>query len=81
MLHQPVDLSGGYLENYRHVDRCQKLNTSKSTGYVTQLSIIQLTIFKYIDGVSKKFILNIWIDEEISLSGKRMVLSGISYLS
>ena len=61
---------GGYLENYRCVDGCQKLNTSTKAVYVIQLSdalIIQLNIFKYIDGVSKQFIPNLSIDEEISL--------------
>ena len=55
-------------------DGCQKLNTSTKAVYVTQLSdalIIQLTIFKYGDGISKKFIPNLSIDEEISLWGKR----------
>ena len=50
------------------------------SSYVTQLSdahIIQLNIFKYIDGISKKFIPNLSIDEEISLWGNRMVLSGV----
>ena len=41
--------------------------------------IIQLNIFKYIDGISKKFIPNLSIDEEISLQGNRMVVSGIIY--
>ena len=52
------------------VDGCQKLNTSTKVVYVTQLSdafIIQLNIFKYIDGISKTFIPNLSIDEEISL--------------
>ena len=46
---------------------------------VTQLPdalIIQLHIFKYIDNFSKKFILNMSIDEEILLWGNRMVLFG-----
>ena len=84
MLHQLMHLRGEYLENYRCVDRCQKLSTSKKAGYVTQLSdavIIQLNIFKYIDGVIKKFIPSLRIDEKISLGGIRMVLSGISCLS
>ena len=57
-----------------------KLNTSTKAVYVTQLSdapIIQLNIFKYIYGISKKFIPNSSIDEEISLWGNRMVLSGV----
>ena len=73
---------GEYLENYRCVDRCQKLNASTKAVYVTQLSdalIIQLNIFKYIDGISKKFIPNLSIDEEISLWGNRMVLSAVIY--
>ena len=82
MLHQFMDPREEYLENYRCDDGCQKLNTSTKAVYVTQLSdalIIQLTIFKYGDGISKKFIPNLSIDEEISLWGKRMVLSGVIY--
>ena len=51
-------------------------------SHVTQLSdalIIQLNIFKYIDGISKKFIPNLSIDEEISLWGNRMALSSVIY--
>ena len=62
MLHQLMDPRGEYLENYRCVDGCQKLNTSTKAVYVTQLSdalIIQLNIFKYIDGIGKKFIPNL----------------------
>ena len=52
MLHKLMDPRGEYLQNYRCVDGCQKLNTSTKAVYVTQLSdalIIQLNIFKYID--------------------------------
>ena len=73
---------GKCLENYRCVDGCQKLNTSTKAVYVTKLSdalILQLNIFKYIDGISKKFIPNLSIDQEISLWGNRMVLSGVIY--
>ena len=73
---------GGELENHRCVDGCQKLNTSTKVVYVTQLSdalILQLNIFKYIDGISKKFIPNVSIDGEISLRDNRMVLSGVIY--
>ena len=82
MLQQLMDPKGEYLENYRCVDGCQKRNKSTKAVYVTQLSaalIIQLNIFKYIDGISKKFIPNLSIDEEISLWGNRMVLSGVIY--
>ena len=51
MLHQFMDPRGEYLENYRCIDGCQKLNTSTKAVYVTQLSdalIIQLNIFKHI---------------------------------
>ena len=68
-----MDPRGEHLENYRCVDECQKLNTSTKADSVTQLSdalIMQLNIFKYIDGI---------IDEEISLWGNRKVLSGIIY--
>ena len=57
-----MDPRGEYLESYRCVDGCQKLNTSTKAVYVTQLSdalIIQLIIFKYIDGIGKKFIPNL----------------------
>ena len=68
MLHQLMNPRGEYLENYRCVDGCQKLNTSTKTAYVTHLSgalIIQLNIFKYVDGISKN-------NEEISLWGNRI---------
>ena len=65
-----MDPRGGFLENYRCVDGCQKLNTYTKVVYAPQLSdalIIQLWIFKYIDKISKKFISNEKIDEEITL--------------
>ena len=37
MLHQLMDPRGEYLENYRCVDGCQKLNTSTKAVYVTKL--------------------------------------------
>ena len=49
---------------------------------MTQLSdglMMQLNIFNYIDGINKKFIPDLGIDEEISLWGNRMVLSGVIY--
>ena len=55
---------------------------STKAVYFTQLSdslIIQLNIFKYIDDISKKFMPNLSIDEEISPWGNRMVLSGTVY--
>ena len=61
---------GEYLENYRFANGCQKLNTSTKSVYVKQLSdalIIQLNIFKYSDGISKKVVSNLSIDEEILL--------------
>ena len=82
MLHQLMDPRGEYFENYRCVDGCQKMNTSTNGAYATQLSdplIIQLSIFKYIDGISKKFISNLSTDEEISFWDNRMVLSGAIY--
>ena len=78
-----MDPSGEYLENYRCVDGCQKLNTSTKAVYVTQISgalIIQLNIFKYIDGISKTFIPNLSIEEEISFWRNKVVLSGFIYL-
>ena len=76
-----MDSRGEYLENYRCVEGCQKLNTSTKAVYVTQLSdaLIQLNILKCIDGISKNFIPNLSIDEEISLWGNRMALSGVIY--
>ena len=65
-----MDPRGEYLENYRCVDGCEKLDTSPNAVYVTQLSdalIIQLNIFKYNDGITQTFIPNLSIDEEISL--------------
>ena len=76
----PVDPKGEYLENFRCLDECQKLNTSTKAVYVTKLSdaiIIQLNIFKHIDSISKKFIPNLSIDEEISLWGNRVVIPGV----
>ena len=37
MLHQDMDPKGEYLENYRCVDGCQKLNTSTKAVYILQL--------------------------------------------
>ena len=85
MYHQLIDQKGGggYLGNCRCRDGCQKLNTSTKAVYDTNLSdplIIQLNIFKYIGVVtiSKKVIPNLGIDEEISLWGNGMVLSGFN---
>ena len=75
-----MDPRGEYLENYRCADGCQRLNTSTKAVYVTQLSdalIIQLNIFKYNGGISKKVVPN--LDKEISLWGNRMVLSSVIY--
>ena len=50
--------------------------------YATQLSdalIIQLNIFKYGSGISKKIFPNLSIEEEMSLWGNRMVLPGVIY--
>ena len=82
MLHQFSDPNGESPENYRYVDGFRKLNTSTKAVYLTQLSdtfIIQLNIFTYIDGISKMFIHNLNIDEEILLWGNRMVLSVVIY--
>ena len=85
MLHQLMDPRREYLQNNRCVDRCQKLNTSTKVVYVTEISdafiiqLIQLNIFKYIGGISKKFILNLRIDEEILLWSNRMVHFGVIY--
>ena len=82
MLHQLMYPRGEYLENYRCGDGYQKLNTSANGVYVMKLShalIIHLNIFKYIDDISKKFIPNLSIDEEISLWADRIVLYGVIY--
>ena len=58
------------------------MNTSTKVVYVTQLSdalIIQLNIFKCINDISKRFIPNLSIGDEISLWGNRTVLSGVVY--
>ena len=49
---------------------------------MTRLSdalIMQLNIFKCSDGINKKIIPNLGVDEEISLWGNRIVLSGAIY--
>ena len=81
VLHQFMDPTGEYLENYRCVDGFQKLNTSTKAVYVTQLSdaLIQMNISRCIEVISKNFIPNLSIDEEISLWGSRMVLSAVIY--
>ena len=82
MVHQLMDPRVEYLENYRYVNGCQKLNTATKAVYVTQLSdalIRQVNIFEYVDGINKKVIPNLSIDEEISLWSNRMVLSGVIY--
>ena len=80
MLHELMDPMEEYLDNCRCVDTCQKLNASTKAVYVTQLSdalIIQLNLFRHIDGIIQKVIPNSSIDGEISLWGNRVVLSGV----
>ena len=55
------------------------INKSYHGTELSDALIIQLIIFSYIDGINKKFTHNLSIDEEISLRGNRMVLSGIIY--
>ena len=58
------------------------MNSSAKAGYVPHLSealIIQLNIFKCVDGISEKFIPSLSIDEEIAIWGNAMVLSGVIY--
>ena len=72
MLHQVMEPRVKLLKNYSCLDGCQKINTSTKVVYVIKLSnalIIQLNIFKYIHGISKKVIPNLSIDEGISISG------------
>ena len=63
-----MDPKEEYIENCRCENECQKLNTSAKGVYVTQLSDahIQLKIFEYIDGVTKKTY-SLSTDEEILL--------------
>ena len=82
MSHQLKDPRGEYLKNYRCVDGWKDLNTSTKAVYVTQLSdalIIQLNIFKHIDGISKTFVPHLSINDWILLGDNRMVLSGVIY--
>ena len=77
-----MDRMGKYLENYRCSDGCQKLNTLTKAVKVMLLSdalIIQLNISKYIDSIIKKFILNLNVDEQISIRGNRVILYGVIY--
>ena len=63
-------------------DGCQKLNTAAKTVQVIQLSdalIIQLNIFKCSSDISKKVVPNLRIEDEILLSGNRMVQFDIIY--
>ena len=81
ILHDLMDPNGRPLQGYK-CDGCKRLNTSTKAVCVTQLSdilIIQLNIFKFIDGLSKKVIPTLNIDEEISFWGNTMVLCGIIY--
>ena len=58
------------------------MNTSTKAAYVRHLSdplIIQLNICKFVGVISKTFIPNLRIDEEISLWGNRMVFTGVIY--
>ena len=68
-----MDPKEEYIENCRCENECQKLNTSAKGVYVTQLSDahIQLKIFEYIDGVTKKTY-SLSTDEEILLLGNRI---------
>ena len=59
-----------------------KIEYATKAVYVTQFSgalIVQLNIFKFIDGINKKVIPNFSIDEEIVLWGNTIVLSGVIY--
>ena len=69
----------GNLQMCWWMPKVQYINKSCHVTQVSDSLIIQLNIFKYIDGISKKFIPNLSIDEEISLWGNRMVLSGVIY--
>ena len=42
MLHQLWDPREEYLENYRGIDGCQKLNTSTKSVYLMQLSVVSV---------------------------------------
>ena len=66
MLHHLMDHRGEYLEKYRCLGGCRKLNTSTKAIYATQLCealIIKLTTFdKYISSISNRVIPNLSID-------------------
>ena len=58
------------------------MNTPTKAVYVTHLSdalIVEVNIFKCGGSISKKVVPNLSIDEEISLWGNRIVLSGVIY--
>ena len=81
ILNNVMDPRGRPLTDYR-CDGCQTINSCTKAYYVTHISdfvIIQLNIFKYIDGAIKKMIPTLRIDEEIYLWGNTMTLHAIIY--
>ena len=81
ILNKVMDPHGRPLTDYR-CDGCQTMSSCTKAYCVTHLSefvIIQLNVFKYIDGAIKKMIPTLRIDEEISLWGNTMTLHAIIY--
>ena len=56
MLHQLWDPREEYLENYRGIDGCQKLNTSTKSVYLTQLSVVSVKSLFQTWVLMKKFL-------------------------
>ena len=81
ILNELMDPRGRAMPDYR-CDECSIAGSSTKAVCVTHLSevlIIQLSIFKFIDNTTKKIIPNLIIDEEISLWGNTMTLHAIVY--
>ena len=81
LLREVMDPTGKHLQGYR-CDRCHRVNTTTKSVCPTQLSdafVIQLNVFRFIDGSVRKVIPSLRIDQEISLWGNTMTLSGIIY--
>ena len=76
-----MDPHGRPLTDYK-CDGCQTINSCTKAYYVTHISdfvIIQLNIFKYVEGAIKKMIPTLMIDEEIYLWGNTITLHAIIY--
>ena len=81
MLNELMDPRGKLLQDYR-CDRCHRVNTTTKAVYPTQvfdILLIQLNAFRFIYGTVRKVTPNVNIDQEISLWGNLMTLTGIIY--